>query len=354
VPPLRRPASTAAAAAALLLVAVLPVTPSAGTHDPATGTAPPVALGDTGLDPGTVAPPVLTLDGSTGAARPGALRSPRSYSSAVDLTGGLTRGAAAPAALRAVRFALGQVGKPYVWGAEGPDTYDCSGLVQAAYAAAGVGLPRVARAQHRATTPVPVTAMIPGDLLFFGPDPADAESIHHVGIYLGGGQMVHAPTAGDVVRVAPVWWAEFFGAARVVGAVPGPGGAVPFPVFTTVSGPSPGARPDSTGRPAAVTPPGRAPADGGVRAGHPGAGAPVRKPAGPAEPTCPGSGPEPDRPAAGPARSVTGAVTGVVNRAVTGLLGRAPVPRDAAKPSPTCAEPIATARPDSGVHRSSR
>jgi cell wall-associated NlpC family hydrolase len=126
--------------------------------------------------------------------------------------------APAGAVARAVEFALAQLGKPYVWGAEGPDAYDCSGLVQAAYAAAGVALPRTARPQYLATVPVPVAAMIPGDLLFFGPDPGRWSSIHHVGIYLGRGLMAHAPTTGDVVRVAPIWWAEFFGATRVVGA----------------------------------------------------------------------------------------------------------------------------------------
>jgi cell wall-associated NlpC family hydrolase len=174
----------------------------------------------------------------------------RRYLSGVELTGGT----AAPQALAAVRFALAQLGKPYVWGAEGPDTYDCSGLVQTAYAGAGVMLPRTARPQYLSTTPVPVTAMIPGDLLFFGPDANNWNSIHHVGIYLGDGLMVHAPTTGDVVRVAPVWWAEFFGATRVVGALGGTGPAVPPPVTARPPAPAiPGAPPVTPGQP---TPPG--------------------------------------------------------------------------------------------------
>jgi cell wall-associated NlpC family hydrolase len=127
-------------------------------------------------------------------------------------------GPVAAGALAAVRLALAQLGKPYVFGAEGPDTYDCSGLVQYAYGRAGIGLPRTARPQFRATRPVPPSQLLPGDLLFFATDKSNWDTIHHVGIYLGGGRMVHAPTTGDVVRVAPVWWAEYFGATRVVSA----------------------------------------------------------------------------------------------------------------------------------------
>ena len=296
----RHPAPTVAAAAVFVLVAVLPGTPSAGTRRPptaATAELPlPAVLGQPDLGPGTAAPPIPSLAGLPDAA-PAGPRGPGTFSAAVNLTGG----AASPAALRAVQFALGQVGKPYVWGAEGPDTYDCSGLVQAAYGSAGVSVPRVARAQYRATAPVPVAAMLPGDLLFFGPDPTDVESIHHVGIYLGDGKMVHAPTAGDVVRVAPVWWAEFFGAARVVGAVAGAGGAVPIPVFRGVSASSPDPRPRSTA---------------GRSGAGPGAAPPAAPPAGPGRPACPA----PARPVPGPAGSVTGVVTWLVR----GVLGPAP------------------------------
>jgi cell wall-associated NlpC family hydrolase len=127
-------------------------------------------------------------------------------------------GPVAATALAAVRIALAQLGRPYVFGAEGPREFDCSGLVQYAYAHAGVGLPRTARPQYRAGRPIPPSRLVPGDLLFFATDRSDWQTIHHVGIYLGGGRMVHAPTTGDVVRVAPVWWAEYFGATRVVSA----------------------------------------------------------------------------------------------------------------------------------------
>ncbi|SHN45582.1 NlpC/P60 family protein [Cryptosporangium aurantiacum] len=126
------------------------------------------------------------------------------------------KGAAGKAAVSAVEFALAQRGKPYEWGAEGPQRFDCSGLVQTAYASADVTLPRTARPQYRASRPVSITALLPGDLLFFATDRADWDTIHHVGVYLGRGLMVHAPTTGDVVRIAPVWWSEFFAAGRVV------------------------------------------------------------------------------------------------------------------------------------------
>ena len=128
-------------------------------------------------------------------------------------------------ALGAVRFALSQIGKPYVWGAEGPNSYDCSGLVLASYRYVGVSVPRVANEQYHATTPVAVNQLLPGDLVFFATNKSDWRTIHHVGIYVGDGKMVHAPHTGDVVKVSPVWWSEFFGATRVVGGVHGsPGG----------------------------------------------------------------------------------------------------------------------------------
>lgn len=93
---------------------------------------------------------------------------------------------------RAIHYALGQVGKPYVWGATGPDAYDCSGLMLRAYESAGITLPRVARQQYWAGTQLPVRLAQPGDLLFWGYDTANPDSIHHVAMYLGNGRMVEA------------------------------------------------------------------------------------------------------------------------------------------------------------------
>lgn len=104
----------------------------------------------------------------------------------------------AGAAGTAVNFACSQIGKPYVWGAAGPSSYDCSGLTQAAWAKAGVHLTHYTGAQWRETTPISAADARPGDLVFFYSD------LHHVGLYVGNGLMVHAPTFGDYVRMAYV------------------------------------------------------------------------------------------------------------------------------------------------------
>ena len=119
-----------------------------------------------------------------------------------------------PAAARAVQFALAQLGKPYVWGGTGPDGYDCSGLVMASYAAAGIQLPRIAQDQYDAGPAVPVGApLAPGDVVFFG----TPTGITHDGIYLGNGQMVDAPHTGTVVRIESYQWTDYVGATRPAG-----------------------------------------------------------------------------------------------------------------------------------------
>ncbi|MDP9093650.1 MAG: C40 family peptidase [Actinomycetota bacterium] len=131
---------------------------------------------------------------------------------ATTLTSNLTATAASKAAITAVRFALAQVGKPYVWGASGPGSYDCSGLTMASWAAAGVSLPHSSEAQFSIGQPVGITQLLPGDLLFFyGPSPS------HVTIYIGGGLMVSAPTEGQNVLVTPLslFSADYSGARRV-------------------------------------------------------------------------------------------------------------------------------------------
>ena len=110
------------------------------------------------------------------------------------------------AARSAIQFALGEVGKPYVWGATGPNTYDCSGLILRAFQAAGIDLPRVSWQQFQAGGHVPVKQAEPGDLLFYATDPSDPATIHHVMLYMGDGQMVEAPYSGESVRVRSVPW----------------------------------------------------------------------------------------------------------------------------------------------------
>ncbi|MEV7014438.1 NlpC/P60 family protein [Streptomyces sp. NPDC093991] len=101
---------------------------------------------------------------------------------------------------KALAFARAQIGKPYVWGATGPGSYDCSGLTQAAWKAAGVSLPRTTYDQVNAGTTVPVSQALPGDLVFFYDD------VTHVGLYIGNGMMIHAPKPGTYVREESVYY----------------------------------------------------------------------------------------------------------------------------------------------------
>jgi cell wall-associated NlpC family hydrolase len=116
----------------------------------------------------------------------------------------------------ALKAAESRRGLPYVWGAAGPSTFDCSGLVQWAFAQAGISMPRVAADQARTGPVVPVTQLRPGDLLFYHTDPTDPGYISHVAIYLGGGWMIQAPQPGLDVEVVPAsFGSQFAGAIRV-------------------------------------------------------------------------------------------------------------------------------------------
>jgi cell wall-associated NlpC family hydrolase len=130
--------------------------------------------------------------------------------------GNVTENPPTPQAAAALAFAKAQVGKPYLWGATGPDAWDCSGLTGAAYRAAGVSLPRTSRDQWYAAPQVQLGALQPGDLLFWAYDPADPGTIHHVAIYAGGGLMIAAPHSGDVVRVQGIYLDGYVGAVRPV------------------------------------------------------------------------------------------------------------------------------------------
>ncbi|EPH45876.1 C40 family peptidase [Streptomyces aurantiacus] len=122
---------------------------------------------------------------------------------------GTAKGAPNARAAAAVSYAYKALGSPYVWGATGPNAFDCSGLTQAAYRAAGISLPRTTYAQIDTGRRVSRAELQPGDLVFF------YSGISHVGLYVGDGQMIHAPNPSAPVRLAPISQMPFAGAARV-------------------------------------------------------------------------------------------------------------------------------------------
>ncbi|GAA2491540.1 NlpC/P60 family protein [Streptomyces gobitricini] len=122
-------------------------------------------------------------------------RASRSGRDDLPLPGGEAVSGRAAAAVAAARSAIG---KPYVWGANGPSGFDCSGLMQWSYAQAGVGIPRTSQAQRDAGRHVPLAEARPGDLVTYRDDAS------HVAMYMGNGQVVHAPYPGAPVRYDPV------------------------------------------------------------------------------------------------------------------------------------------------------
>ncbi len=121
-----------------------------------------------------------------------------------------------------VPIALRYLGVPYVWGGTTPSGFDCSGLCKYVYAEIGIDLPRTSRSQYLAGQHIPrdrLDLLRPGDLVFFGTD-GDPSRIHHVGIYVGDGDFIHAPQTGDVVRVESLTGriarrADYVGASRL-------------------------------------------------------------------------------------------------------------------------------------------
>ncbi len=133
---------------------------------------------------------------------------PRSSRSGSGSYGGTYTGPASGSARVALQAAYDQLGKPYSWGAAGPNAYDCSGLTMYAWAKAGVSLPHSSRMQYSSSpNKVSRANLQPGDLVFAG------SPIYHVGMYVGNGNMIHAPQTGDVVRIAPLM-SNYVGAVR--------------------------------------------------------------------------------------------------------------------------------------------
>jgi cell wall-associated NlpC family hydrolase len=113
--------------------------------------------------------------------------------------------------VQALRWALTKRGDPYVWGGAGPSVFDCSGLVMWAYAQVGISLPHFTGNQWNSGVHVSRSQLQPGDLVFFFPD------ISHVGLYVGNGLMLDAPTFGQPVQIQPIFWNAYVGAVRIVG-----------------------------------------------------------------------------------------------------------------------------------------
>lgn len=156
----------------------------------------------------------------------------------------------------AIYFAQTKLGTPYLWGGEGLPSqngrFDCSGLTQAAYASVGITLPRVANDQWYAGQHPSRDQLRPGDLVFWATDLGDPRTIHHVGIYVGGGYMINAPHTGAVIRYDKIDSKEYIGATRVTSD-----GAEALPVRNTdgsITGPSRPGTPDSTAPSAPAAP----------------------------------------------------------------------------------------------------
>jgi cell wall-associated NlpC family hydrolase len=125
-----------------------------------------------------------------------------------------------PQAITAIRYALAQLGKPYIWGGTGPAGYDCSGLTMMAYGAAGITLPRTTFQQVNAGTPVfSLTRLRPGDLIFTPGSDGTPAHPGHVGMYLGSALVIQAPQTGDTIKITPLhgyWSANATAIRRIV------------------------------------------------------------------------------------------------------------------------------------------
>jgi hypothetical protein len=133
--------------------------------------------------------------------------------------------APSPAASQAVATAQAQLGKPYAWGGAGPESFDCSGLTAFAWKPAGAVLPHNAAAQDDMVASIPLSALAPGDLVFYG------SPVYHEGIYIGNGDMIEAAHTGTPVRISPIDRPDLAGAGR---PLPVPGSGPP----TSLGGPT--------------------------------------------------------------------------------------------------------------------
>jgi peptidoglycan DL-endopeptidase CwlO len=262
-----------------------------------------------------------------------------------------------PRAVQALEFALSQRGKPYVWSTEGPDTYDCSGLMWKSYQVAGFQLERVSRDQYWQTRDKVVDrySLLPGDLLFFSYSNS-WRGIHHVAMYAGNGMMVEAPQTGLNVRLVPVRWTRLFQATRVFGSVegttPGPALGEPDPEPTgTTHTPSPTTKPPSS--PATTKPPSSPPS-------HPSTtpSTPTHSPSGTPSSSSPTPTPGPSSSTATPSPSTTpspsssGTATHSPSASITPSPSKSPTP--AASATKSASSPASSSTNPSRSANSSR
>jgi cell wall-associated NlpC family hydrolase len=147
----------------------------------------------------------LAAEAAAAAARAAAAAAARQQSTPPAPSWAPSSGASATQGDIAANWALSQIGKPYQWGAAGPGTYDCSGLTMEAWAQAGVALLHYTGYQWEEGPHVSLDDLEPGDLLFYATDNSDPATIHHVGIYIGNGEMVDAPYTGAFVRIDSIY-----------------------------------------------------------------------------------------------------------------------------------------------------
>jgi peptidoglycan DL-endopeptidase CwlO len=114
-----------------------------------------------------------------------------------------------------LKAAASRLGAPYVWGATGPNSFDCSGLVQWAFAQIGITMPRVAQDQFFTGPHIPLSDALPGDLIFYHYEPQDPTFVSHVAIYVGNDEMLEAPHTGENVKIVPVPLPDMAGVVRV-------------------------------------------------------------------------------------------------------------------------------------------
>lgn len=155
------------------------------------------------------APPTTRRYVTTTSAPPQAAPAPAPGGSTGSVSPGVP--AQAPGAGAVLAYTRAQLGKPYQWAGAGPDSFDCSGLVMMAWAQAGIHFPHLAQDQYDMTARIPLSDAQPGDLIFFG----TPDNVYHVGIYIGGGQMIDAPETGQDVSVSSIYWSSLLGAGRV-------------------------------------------------------------------------------------------------------------------------------------------